>query len=103
MSYDAYASLFGDPLPQGVKDKLLHEIDTEELNQKFGISNEDNSQSMIRKCITWSLKEIGKLAFKKETEHWLQVLHTQVQTLATGENIQNVLTWIQENAQLLIQ
>lgn len=103
MSYDAYASLFGDTLPQGVKDKLLHEIDTEELKQKFGISNEDNSQSMIRKCITWSLKEIGKLAFKKETEHWLQELHTQVQTLATGENIQNVLTWIQENAQLLIQ
>lgn len=103
MSYDAYASLFGDTLPQNIKDRLIHEIDTEELKQKFGISNEDNSQSMIRKCITWSLKEIGKLAFKKETEHWLQELHTQVQTLATGENIQNVLTWIQENAQLLIQ
>ena len=103
MSYDAYASLFGDTLPQDVKDRLLHEIDIEELKQKFGISNEDNSQSKIRKCITWSLKEIGKLAFKKESEHWMHELHTQVQILATGENIQKVLTWIQNNAQLLIQ
>lgn len=103
MSYDAYASIFGDTLPQDVKDRLLNEIDTDELKQKFGISNEDSSQSKIRKCITWSLKEIGKFAFKKESEHWIQELHSQVHTLATGENIQNVLTWIQDNAQLLIQ
>lgn len=102
MSYEAYASLFGDTLPQEVKDRLLNEIDTEELKQKFGISNEDNSPSKIRKCITWTLKEIGKLAFKKESEHWMQELHTQVQTLATGENIHIVLNWIQENAHLLI-
>ena len=102
MSYEAYASLFGDTLPQEVKDRLLNEIDTEELKQKFGISNEDNSPSKIRKCITWTLKEIGKLAFKKESEYWMQELHTQVQTLATGENIHNVLNWIQENAHLLI-
>lgn len=103
MSYEAYASLFGDTLPQEVKDRLLNDIDTEELKQKFGISNEDNSPSKIRKCINWTLKEIGKLAFKKESEHWMQELHTQVQTLATGENIHNVLNWIQENAHLLIQ
>ena len=102
MSYEAYASLFGDTLPQEVKDRLLNDIDTEELKQKFGISNEDNSPSKIRKCITWTLKEIGKLAFKKESEYWMQELHTQVQTLATGENIHNVLNWIQENAHLLI-
>lgn len=103
MPYEAYASLFGDTLPQEVKDKLLNDIDTEELKQKFGISNEDNSPSKMRKCITWTIKEIGKLAFKKESEHWMQELHTQVQTLATGENIHNVLNWIQENAHLLIQ
>ena len=103
MSYEAYASLFGDTLPLEVKDRLLNDIDTEELKQKFGISNEDNSPSRIRKCITWTFKEIGKLAFKKESEHWMQELHTQVQTLATGENIHNVLNWIQENAHLLIQ
>ena len=102
MSYEAYASLFGDTLPQEVKDRLLNDIDTEELKQKFSISNEDNPPSKIRKCITWTLKEIGKLAFKKESEHWMQELHTQVQTLATGENIYNVLNWIQENAHLLI-
>lgn len=103
MPYEAYASLFGDTLPQEVKDKLLNDIDTEELKQKFGISNEDNSPSKMRKCITWTIKEIGKLAFKKESEYWMQELHTQVQTLATGENIHNVLNWIQENAHLLIQ
>lgn len=103
MSYEAYASLFGDTLPQEVKDKLLNDIDTEELKQKFGISNEDNSPSKMRKCITWTIKEIGKLAFKKESEHWMQELHTQVQTLATGENIHNALNWIQENAHLLTQ
>lgn len=103
MSYEAYASLFGDTLPQEVKDRLLNDIDTDELKQKFGISNEDNSPSKIRKCITWTLKEIGKLAFKKESEHWMQELHTQIQNLATGENIHNVLNWLQENAHLLIQ
>ena len=82
---------------------MLNGIDTEELKQKFGISNEDSSPSKMRKCITWAIKEIGKLAFKKESEHWMQELHTQVQTLATGENIHNVLNWIQENAHLLIQ
>jgi hypothetical protein len=103
MSYEAYASLFGDTLPQEVKDRLLNDIDTEELKQKFGISNKDDSPSKIRKCITWTLNEIRKLALKKESEHWMQELHTQFQTLATGENIQNVLNWIQENAHLLIQ
>ena len=98
MSYEAYASLFGDTLPQEVKDKLLKNIDTEDLKQKFGISNEDDPPSKMRKCITWTLKEIGKLAFKKESIHWMKELHTQVQTFATGENIHNVLNWIQENA-----
>lgn len=97
MSYDAYGALFGEFIPEDVKEKLINEIDTKELKEKFGINKDDNKESKLRKGLTWTLKNIGKLAFKKEADYWLLELHSKIQSLATGENINTILNWIQNS------